>query len=1159
VLGLHGQGQARVSARAFRRRAGVAVALVLLLAGSVLAGGSAPSSAGPTPLPLISRGVPVFASSQLYAAANANDADYSTNWRGSIPGWIAYDLSRVPAAQRGQVIVAWYNDPATSPYDHTIVGEVAYNSIRDYTVQANAAAGGTAAPTTGWVTLATVTGNRYHSRTHLVDMTGYNWIRLNITAGDGSSGNSDASFNLDVHDASAGAQDSWIFYGDSITEDGTHHEPINGTGNFSQLIAAARPGTYPAYEDGGTYGLVSADGAQRVATWLTAFPGRYVGLSFGTNDANGCTDANAFYNNYVTMVQAVLNAGKVPVVPTIPWARTTNIQNCGPGFNAKIQALYTAYPQIVKGPDLWTYFKANPTLIGSDGLHPSAAGYAAYRQQWANAMLANVYTSGPAASLAPASVPFGSQPVGTTSATQTVTLTDSGNVPLTISSITVAGANPAEFTETTNCPLGPATLAPGASCAISVAFAPAATGSRAAILSVADTAAGSPQTVALSGTGTAPAVTLTPTGLTFASQPLGTTSAPQSSTLRNSGTAPLAISGIASAGTNAADFTPVHTCPLAPATLAPGATCTISVTFTPGAAGARVAQVAVTDDAAGSPHSLGLSGTGSAPAPAVALTPASLAFGAHDVGTTSAPLASTLRNSGTAPLTISVIDLAGANAADFAQTNDCPLAPATLPAGSSCTISVLFTPSAGGARSAAVTIADDASDSPQSLALTGTGAQPAPAVSLTPTSLAFGSQRVATTSGTLSVTLTDSGNAPLTIGGIVLGGASTGDYAETDDCPVAPATLAAGGSCTIRVSFTPTATGSRTASVAITDDATGSPQAIPLSGSGTQPAVTLTPTSLAFGSQTVGTTSASQSSTLRNSGTAPLAIGTIVVGGANPADFALSTTCPLAPSLLAAGASCTISVSFAPSALGGRSASISVADDAPASPHVLGLGGTGIAAGSIALDRNLGTKTDNVGNNNLTMNTSGAAAARSRVFVFVDWDNATRTLSSVAGGGLTWTIDQQAKATNSNNRMAIASAPAPNGLPTNTQLKATFSGSVGHGLIAAESFTGIAAASPLDGVASTTQGAVAAWSCSLTTTNPNDLVLGWSGIDVNTTSTPGAPSTEVHDFGDVNFYVWGTSVFRIETTAGAKTVNGTWARTAGGTSNLTVCAAYKAG
>ena len=95
---------------------------------------------------LISRGLPVFASSQIYGVAGANDSDYSTVWRGNIPGWIALDLSRVPVAQRTQVILAWYNDPSTSPYDHTVVGEVGYNNLRDDTVQANAAPEGTVPP-----------------------------------------------------------------------------------------------------------------------------------------------------------------------------------------------------------------------------------------------------------------------------------------------------------------------------------------------------------------------------------------------------------------------------------------------------------------------------------------------------------------------------------------------------------------------------------------------------------------------------------------------------------------------------------------------------------------------------------------------------------------------------------------------------------------------------------------------------------------------------------------------------------------------------------------------------------------------------------------------------------------------------------------------------
>ena len=173
--------------------------------------------------------------------------------------------------------------------------------------------------------------------------------------------------------------------------------------------------------------------------------------------------------------------------------------------------------------------------------------------------------------------------------------------------------------------------------------------------------------------------------------------------------------------------------------------------------------------------------------------------------------------------------------------------------------------------------------------------------------------------------------------------------------------------------------------------------------------------------------------------------------------------------------------------------------------------------------------------------------------------SATRTLSTVTGGGLTWTIDTQAKATNGNTRAAIASAYAPGGLPANTQIKATFSGSVTHGLIAAASFTGIAQASPVDVVAANTQAGVTGWTCSVTTTNPNDLVLGWSGIDANATSTATAPTTELQDFCDANYYMWSTSVYRIESDAGAKTVNGSWSRNTASTSNLTLCAAYKAG
>ena len=274
-------------------------------------------------MPVISRGKPAFASSGT--ASGANDSSYSTYWRSSgAPAWLAYDLSSVPAAHRGQVVVGWYNDPITTPYDHTVNGDVGYNNLGQLHDPGQPGCGRRAAA-----------GQRLGDARHrheqplpladaLLDMTGNNWLRINVTASDGSSRNNDAEMNMDVHDASAdGASDSWIFYGDSITEDGMPHEPMSGSSpNFSQLINTARPAYFPAYEDGGIGGLVSGDGASHINSWLSTFPGRFVGLAYGTNDANGCMSPTGFYNNYVTMVQAVINAGKVPIVPTIPWART---------------------------------------------------------------------------------------------------------------------------------------------------------------------------------------------------------------------------------------------------------------------------------------------------------------------------------------------------------------------------------------------------------------------------------------------------------------------------------------------------------------------------------------------------------------------------------------------------------------------------------------------------------------------------------------------------------------------------------------------------------------------------------------------------------------------------------------------------------------------
>jgi lysophospholipase L1-like esterase len=340
--------------------------------------------------PLISGNVPAFASSAAYPATNANDSSYDTAWRSmGAPAWLAYDLSKIPANRRNQVLLAWYNE--TGNYDHTLIGYPAYNMPQNYTIEINAAPGGGQAPTTGWVVKATIQGNHFHSRQHVIAMAGANWIRINVTSVAGSVENEDVELNMDVYDASTALADDWIFFGDSITAGAMDHQTLNGVASFAQLINARLPHDYPVQEGGGTGYLTSADGVKNLPTWLALFPGKYVGLSYGTNDALGCVNPATFYQNYVTMVQDVLHAGKIPLVPTIPWGRHPAIQRCAPALNAQISKLYGAFPQIIHGPNLWSFFQSHQNLISNDTIHPTDEGFGAYRQQWASTVLAVVY------------------------------------------------------------------------------------------------------------------------------------------------------------------------------------------------------------------------------------------------------------------------------------------------------------------------------------------------------------------------------------------------------------------------------------------------------------------------------------------------------------------------------------------------------------------------------------------------------------------------------------------------------------------------------------------------------------------------------------------------------------------------------------------------
>lgn len=211
----------------------------------------------------------------------------------------------------------------------------------------------------------------------------------------------------------------------------------------------------------------------------------------------------------------------------------------------------------------------------------------------------------------------------------------------------------------------------------------------------------------------------------------------------------------------------------------------------------------------------------------VTFDPGSLAFAVQEPGTTSSPKIATVRSTGSFGVNISQVALAGVDADQFSISAD-ECSGASIPSGSSCAITVVFSPTRSGDKSASVVVHHDAPDSPDSLTLSGIGAStPSPEVSLSPNSVSFGDQAVDVTSDPRSVTLTNTGNADLTISAIELTNGPI--FEETNNCS---GLVASGASCTFSVTFTPLTTIDYTGSLTITDDAPGSPHSVTLSGSG---------------------------------------------------------------------------------------------------------------------------------------------------------------------------------------------------------------------------------------------------------------------------------------------------------------------------------------
>jgi hypothetical protein len=493
----------------------------------------------------------------------------------------------------------------------------------------------------------------------------------------------------------------------------------------------------------------------------------------------------------------------------------------------------------------------------------------------------------PAVTRSASTLDFGSQMTGT-SVNSGTTLTNSGAGVLNISSITITGADPGEFSESNTCGVA---IQPGVGCFVSVTFSPLAIGTQTALVSITDNVAGSPQTVTLTGVGFGPVATLSPTSLTFASQLLGSTSAPQAVTLTNTGDRALSIASIEILGFEGGEFASSSPCGTS---LSAGASCTVTITFTPNAVGTQTAQLVFTDNGPGSPQIVELTGTGVVPEASLSQT--SLPFGNVTVGNTTAQPIS-LQNVGSAALTITGFSITGTNSTDFAETNNCG---SSLSAGGSCTINLMFAPTASGSRTATLAVSDDASGSPQLVTLTGVGTDPAPAVTFQPTNaLSYGSI-VNGANSMQSISLKNGGNATLQISSLsAINGANAADFAfAAGNTCTAGAQVAANATCTISVTFTPRASPAttETASFTITDNANPPTQTVTLTGAG-----------MDFTFSAAG--GASMSATVAPGQTAAY---NLQLSGANGFTGSVSLTCAGAPAGATCGLPGSISLAGAP-------------------------------------------------------------------------------------------------------------------------------------------------------------------------------------------------------------------------------------------------------
>jgi hypothetical protein len=543
------------------------------------------------------------------------------------------------------------------------------------------------------------------------------------------------------------------------------------------------------------------------------------------------------------------------------------------------------------------------------------------------------------ASVQPASLNFDSQPIGTTSTTQTITVSNTGGIALVATSISPS----ASFNETDNCVN--VTVNAAGSCEIQVSFTPGQTGNIAGQLTINANVSGGQIQIPLSGAGaSAGVVTASPSTLSFGQVQIATTSLSLPITIENSGGTEIPVTSVTvtppfSLATNGCG-----------SSLAANSDCALSLTFAPIQAGGAAGTLTLVDGAG--IQTVSLSGTGVAAA-SDTLAPSLLSFPPTASGQQSTAQTVTLTNNGDLPLD----SIAATPSAGFQQSSTCGT---SLTGHASCAINVVFAPNAVGPINGNLTVSDAIRT--QTIALSGTGIQP-PSIGISPAQLTFPVQPIGQAGIPLTLTVSNTGGAPMISPGFQLTGPASASFSWT--VVACSPTLSAGSSCKVQVTFAPAAAGQLTAILVVTSSTLGvAPVQVPLSGIGQAPSgITITPSQMTFTQPTLGQSSAAQTAIITN--TSNVAASGIALSA--PPPFSLvQNTCS---TTLAAGGSCSTGVVFLPTANGVVTGALTVSSSALVTAATVSLTGTGGAAGSVLVQpASLVFPTTGVGGSSATQN-----------------------------------------------------------------------------------------------------------------------------------------------------------------------------------------------